>query len=1039
MMNRNNINEVLDSLYKFDSNCSEYKSKIKNIVDEASISENKYKIEVNNYNFNLSATKEKISETKQNLNYAENEYQNFPTKKKKIVKQINDLENKYINKIKSIQTNIYKKEKPNFFERKVLKNYIPSKQTETSTNFITSMAQKHINEIVKTRESEVHYNYEKYKTELNSHELKMKYYEKELNNTEQNLEIGNKSDLNKYNRLKEEYSNYIFSFYSKIQKYLPDNNTEYNAENYYQNFFDDIFLGYSNLSIYKQEKIKISNYFTLKPYNFKTSDINNLLITILNTILYFPQNYLNIIPVDINGNGENLKFLRDLLKLEKLFPYKCITDSKKFSAVVTEINNRLNDLILNLKIDKLPDLINYNKTNSQDIIPVTIILFFGSVDKISDRSTIEIVNSIFNTGPKRGIYPIFQQQIKEENSYIDSLHKEIIDSINTQDSYSSQINSHQINTESFALSNTNISFNDINYSIDNIIQKIMRKYSIKIDEKKFETNNFEYENHLWDKKSIDGVYLNVGKDIKTNHEIEIPLGVSSLNHMLVAGMSGTGKTNILHVMLNSIMHNYSPAEVQIVLMDLKEGTDFNCYAFKENPYAQAVALGESSLDYCAIVLNKITKIMSNRGEYFRKINAQDYHTARKNKPNQILPRILIIIDEFQSLLKDDKYRNKNVDILTNLCKKGRSFGIHIILSTQTLKGLSEFNGLLTQVPCRIAFNCNNEESGIILGNLNNYGAANVKKQGQCIINYENGTIEKNIICNVPLASNKEKNIEYICKKAQKLQKEHITRIYASNILPSFEEIKQTEFDESKLNIFLGNTFNYNQSINKINLSDDPFGNILVDGYHKEKQNKIIISILKSLKNTNFIQKIYYFDPYDKSTKSVDNYSKINDNIKLVNNLNEIDYTQKSLIIINNIDGILNKNIASNSSKSTILSLKGSLNNKDYNFTSNSNSSSIFYEQIAKRTSEENKNIFVMGFTNDYSKINRDYISLFNIRIELLIEKNRLIDYFSNLVSNKDDLYLCDNNIGYIGNILQNTINGCILFEGQNMEEETYDI
>lgn len=72
-----------------------------------------------------------------------------------------------------------------------------------------------------------------------------------------------------------------------------------------------------------------------------------------------------------------------------------------------------------------------------------------------------------------------------------------------------------------------------------------------------------------------------------------------------------------------------------------------------------------------------------------------------------LPRILCVIDEFQVLLAgDDRIARQAVALLESVARKGRSYGIHLILASQTMRGVeslySKRDSIFGQFPVRIA-------------------------------------------------------------------------------------------------------------------------------------------------------------------------------------------------------------------------------------------------------------------------------------------------------------------------------------------------
>ena len=69
-----------------------------------------------------------------------------------------------------------------------------------------------------------------------------------------------------------------------------------------------------------------------------------------------------------------------------------------------------------------------------------------------------------------------------------------------------------------------------------------------------------------------------------------------------------------------------------------------------------------------------------------------------------MPRIILIIDEVHRLFagnyKQQAYFSK---LLTEVVRQGRAFGVHIILSTQTLAGTHIDKTLMSQIGLRVSF------------------------------------------------------------------------------------------------------------------------------------------------------------------------------------------------------------------------------------------------------------------------------------------------------------------------------------------------
>jgi hypothetical protein len=109
-----------------------------------------------------------------------------------------------------------------------------------------------------------------------------------------------------------------------------------------------------------------------------------------------------------------------------------------------------------------------------------------------------------------------------------------------------------------------------------------------------------------------------------------------------------------------------------------------------------------------------------------------------------MPRILLIIDEFQEFfVKDDKISQDASLLLDRLVRQGRAFGIHVLLGSQTLAGAySLARATIGQMAVRIALQCSEGDAHLILSD-DNTAARLLSRPGEAIYNDANGLFEGN--------------------------------------------------------------------------------------------------------------------------------------------------------------------------------------------------------------------------------------------------------------------------------------------------------
>ncbi len=235
----------------------------------------------------------------------------------------------------------------------------------------------------------------------------------------------------------------------------------------------------------------------------------------------------------------------------------------------------------------------------------------------------------------------------------------------------------------------------------------IKAYYRQKKEVKRELKDLQKDKEFWTKSSQHEVSVPVGWDI--NHkEVCFEIGKAQ-NHTLICDHSGSGKSNFLHVLIQNLAFYYAPNEVQLFLLDYKERVEFNAYT---DPNILEHA---SSVGYGMSFLSWLCKEMQKRAELFKQFNVKDLSDYRKHGE---MSRLIVVIDEFQALFSDNSSKGKESveQSLNTLLKKGRSYGVHLILATQTMCGTDINRSIMAQIANRIALPMDAEYSNSILNN-----------------------------------------------------------------------------------------------------------------------------------------------------------------------------------------------------------------------------------------------------------------------------------------------------------------------------------
>lgn len=246
----------------------------------------------------------------------------------------------------------------------------------------------------------------------------------------------------------------------------------------------------------------------------------------------------------------------------------------------------------------------------------------------------------------------------------------------------------------------------------------------------------------WRSSARAGIDVPLGRSGATRLQA-MKLGSGTSQHVLIAGKTGSGKSTLLHALITSIALRYSPDEIELYLVDFKQGVEFKTYAVHALPHARVVAI-ESDREFGLSVLEKLDAELRRRAELFRKVEVQDLAGYRDAASDTPLPRIMLIVDEFQEFFtEDDRTAHDSALLLDRLVRQGRAFGIHILLGSQTLAGAySLARSTLGQMAVRIALQCSEADAHLILSE-DNTAARLLSRAGEAIYNDSNGLIEGN--------------------------------------------------------------------------------------------------------------------------------------------------------------------------------------------------------------------------------------------------------------------------------------------------------
>ena len=227
-----------------------------------------------------------------------------------------------------------------------------------------------------------------------------------------------------------------------------------------------------------------------------------------------------------------------------------------------------------------------------------------------------------------------------------------------------------------------------------------------------------------------GLAVPIGED-RYGNIVDLDFSSPNSPHLLVAGTTGSGKSEALNSILFGLTHFYEPHELQLLLIDPKS-TELVAFEGSEYLFGE---IGWQDAD--AIQLLKLAvEEMERRYSEFKSLQVRsivEYNSDSQSRTP--MPWWLIVLDEYADLTSDPQSKKTIEQDLKRLAAKARAAGIHIIIATQKPSAEVISTTLRSNLPAQLALKVRSGiESRVVMDesgaeNLNGKGDALLRKSG----------------------------------------------------------------------------------------------------------------------------------------------------------------------------------------------------------------------------------------------------------------------------------------------------------------------
>lgn len=389
--------------------------------------------------------------------------------------------------------------------------------------------------------------------------------------------------------------------------------------------------------------------------------LNRVLVNVLLTV---PPRKLRLRIIDMAAT--NMASLITTRLHPSLYNNEVVMNERELRAVVEEWQARTKRIMQ--KCDNLAD---YNDKNSTWLEPYEIAVVLGYPQGLSPAAE-DMLRPYIQNGCKSGISFIFVQNVDMQVSHGQNilLEKDVFKTVVPYVPFGKY----------YPLEHTPIA--DQPQLLEAVFEYLNTEAGKKEEKPVARQDADKLVGAAYQPDTSSQIRVAVGDD--NGHPVYFELDTVSHLHAFILGQSGTGKSRFLHNIIGNVMLSHSPQNVEFYLMDLKlGGVEFNVY--KDEKHVRALLVDNNDRQITLEVLRDLARRMEERNKQFAEIGVRNLE-AYNQKAETPMPQLVLVVDECQMLFNErpDNTERELRSILSLIAKQGRSQGVHMILSTQTL-------------------------------------------------------------------------------------------------------------------------------------------------------------------------------------------------------------------------------------------------------------------------------------------------------------------------------------------------------------------
>ena len=601
-------------------------------------------------------------------------------------------------------------------------------------------------------------------------------------------------------------------------------------------------------------KLDISSFDEQKAYNFAENIIMKFLLS-------YPGQFKKVVALHNQAGSGLLSVMSQAYNCGQNSDFALVkgmdtvaNNETSIENVLTMLDNRINEVCSKLGVSGHNDVYSYNAVNDDTAEPIVLVVIKDFPSGLVRSRSLDLFKRVYEQGNKAGIITVVlwdKNQIKENYGE----EKRALDMIASLPAAYDLVGN-----KDGSITYSNFVFTPITKKPNFNSQKFFEKIHTELKKQNNAIGLLDiqsktgFNNDITRRKNFsESLIIPVGK--LGGKPMSLELSSSNKAHVVVNGGTGSGKTAFLHTLILSAAYNYSPAELEINLFDFKDGVGFKMYKEEATrlPHVKFIAL-ENKIEDALEVLEFLNSEMTRRNKLISSISGvsslKGYNDKAPSLGKPVIPRSLVIIDEYQFLLMNEKC----VSILENIARQGRSAGISLVLVSQDVPNESGFTKIKQLLDHRFAFRGSPENVDRLITGAGRRSTELELQKGICFYEANDSMIRSMRVAFSGDDEQLAKNIKFITEETKKrggYDKNREMQIVGApkpllisdyTKVPTIDKTKRTSdyLDKGVFNMILGEYGLTGDPVEYVSNEDNTLLTV-VGGYIKSKQ--IITTII----------------------------------------------------------------------------------------------------------------------------------------------------------------------------------------------------